>query len=126
MAKKITLAVLIVLLLGGAWWQNAFINGATERLTAPLAKVRKALEKEDFDEAHAAAETFLAMWEKEKQTYEALFDHDDIDMISAIAKRMKSYCSTRFGQAALAETHALLFYINHLRDIDNLGWENIF
>ena len=126
MVKKIALGVLIVLLLGGAWWQNTYIKGATERLTTLLGDVQRALDEDDFDAAVVAADEFSAQWKKEKQVYEALIDHDDIDLISATTARMKSYCDTRFREGALAETHALLFYVRHLKDIDTIGWENIF
>ena len=126
MAKKITICVLLVLLIGGAYLQNVFFNNATERLEALLLAVQDALDKEDMAEANRAADVFYAQWEKEKQVYEALIDHEDIDLMSATAARLHSYCLSHYRQGALAETHALLFYIRHLRDVDNIRWENIF
>ena len=126
MAKKISIAVLFVLLIGGAWWQNAYITGTAEKLGALLTSIEQALENEDMQQAASAADAFHASWENEKQRFEALLDHGDIDMISAASERLRSYCATGYRENALAETKALQFYIRHLSDLDSISWENIF
>lgn len=126
MGKKIAIGVLFALLLGGAFWQSAYIDGATGRLSQLLEAVRQAAEKDDMTQALRAADTFRQAWNEEKRLYEALIDHEDLDLISAAAERMRSYCATRYRQGALAETQALLFYVRHLRDVDSIRWENIF
>ena len=126
MAKKISIAVLFVLLIGGAWLQNAYITGTSEKLGALLTSVEQALENEDMQQAVSAADAFHESWEKEKQCFEALLDHDDIDMVSATSARLRSFCASGYREGALAETKALQFYIRHLSDLDSIGWENIF
>lgn len=126
MAKKISICVLFVLLVGGAWWQNAYITGTAEKLGALLNSVEQALESEDMRQAVSAADIFYESWGNEKQCFEALLDHNGIDMISATSARLRSFCSTGYREGALAETKALQFYIRHLSDLDSIGWENIF
>lgn len=126
MAKKITLALLLLLMIGGAILQNIYVDNATQDLTQDLKKVQSALEADDFTAAAGAADTFCANWEKEKSKFEAFFEHKEVDSISAAARSLQSLCYSAAKEDALSHIAEELFYINHIRDIDTLGWENIF
>ncbi len=126
MAKKITLALLLLLMVGGSILQNLYVDNATKELNKDLEQVKTALENEDFALAAAAADTFCANWEDEKSKFEAFFEHKEVDSISASAKSLQSYCHTESKEEALAHVSAAIFYIDHIRDIDTLGWENVF
>ncbi|MGE5495644.1 MAG: DUF4363 family protein [Burkholderiales bacterium] len=126
MAKKIMLALLLLLMIGGSILQNHYVDNATMELTRDLEQVKTALENDDFALAAEAADTFCANWEKEKRKFEALFEHKEVDSISAAAKSLQSYCHTGAKEEALAHISAAAFYINHIKDIDTLEWENVF
>ncbi len=126
MAKKIALAVLLLLVVGVAVLQNIYIGSATEELIADLEKVRSALEKDDLGAAAAAADMFSSKWEEKKRAFEAFFEHKEVDSISSTAKSLQSYCHTGSKEEALAHVSAAIFYVEHIRDIDTLGWENVF
>ena len=126
MARKITLALLLLLMVGGSILQNHYVDNATQELTRDLEQVKTALENDDFTLAAAAADMFCANWEKEKRKFEALFEHKEVDSISAAAKSLQSYCHTASKEEALAQISEAAFYINHIKDIDTLQWENVF
>ncbi len=126
MAKKITIAVLLALIIGGAFLQHAYVTGATDELKNDLKRVGEALQTDNFEKALAASQTFSQNWEKEKRLYEMLFKHDEIDLISSSAARLSEYCAQRSKPEALAETAETLYYIRHIHAIDSVSFENIF
>lgn len=126
MVKKIILAVLLLLVIGGSVLQNIYINNATDELMADLEKVRSALEADDIPSAAAAADVFSSKWEEKKSSFEALFEHKEVDSISSSAKSLQSYCHTGEKEQALANVAAALFFVEHIKDIDTLSWENVF
>jgi hypothetical protein len=126
MGKKIVLAVLLLLVVGGSVLQNIYINNATDELTADLIKIRTALEEDDLPAAAKAADEFNTKWEEKKSPFEAFFEHKEVDSISSSAKSLQSYCQTGKKEEALAHVAAALFYVAHIKDIDTLGWENVF
>ncbi len=126
MGKKITLAVLLLLVIGGAVVQNIYVRSTTQRLITSLKSVQAALDNSDITAAAAAADEFGAEWEKDKKMFEALFEHGEVDSISSSVKRLKSYCRTGSSEEALACVSETIFYIQHIKEIDTLGWENIF
>ena len=126
MGKKIALAVLFILVVGGAVLQNIYINNATEELIYDLENVRTALEQNNMAVAAVAADKFNTNWEEKKSAFEAFFEHKEVDSISSAAKTVQSYCYTDSREEALAHVSAAQFYIEHIKDIDTLGWENVF
>lgn len=126
MGKKIALAVLLIIVVGGAVLQNIYINGATKELVSDLESVKTALEKNDINAASDAADEFNTKWDKKRSAYEAFFEHKEVDSISSSAKSLQSYCHTGSREEALADVAAALFYIEHIKDIDAFGWENVF
>ncbi len=126
MGKNIILFILLLLMLGGAIWQSVYIHHATEALIDPLEQTKQALEQGNTDEAIQAAEDFNTTWQREKYTYEALFEHKEVDTISASAKKLTSLCTPDYIPEALATAEEILFYVDHIKAIDRMGWENIF
>ncbi|MGI5849182.1 MAG: DUF4363 family protein [Christensenellales bacterium] len=126
MVKKITIAVLLLLMFSGAIIQNIYVSHATSQLIDDIMQVKDTLESDDYTGALFAADTFYANWEKEKRLFEALFEHNEVDIISSTANSLLSYCQSGDKANALAEAASVLFYIEHIRDIDCIGWENIF
>ena len=126
MGKRIALALLAALVIAGAVLQNIYVNNAGERMRSHLAQIETALNAEDYPGAVSAADSFCTAWEAEKQTFEALFEHDEIDIISATAKSIQSFCVSYDKAHALSEIAAEKYYFNHIMEIDCVRWENIF
>jgi len=126
MGKNIGLAVLVLLLVGGVIWQSVYIKGSNDKLMDSLLQVRTALKRGDADAALQKADEFGALWEQEKSTYEALFEHKEVDTISAKARSLTGLCTDNTLPQALSLTDEMLFYLDHIYCIDCLSWENIF
>jgi len=126
MGKRITLTILLLCILGGALWQNLYIVRATDELSASLKTVRTALEAQDDAAAASAAKTFIEHWNTEKHLYEALFEHDELDLLTSTAERIRVYCAIGDRDDALAEVAVAMYYVEHIRDIDCVSIENIF
>ena len=125
MGKNIVILILLALLLGAAVWQSAYIDSSTGVLADLLEQVVDALDHNDTEKAAQAAHDFDAAWERQKFTYEALFEHKEVDIISASCKKLPSLCTPGCIPEALAATKKILFYVEHIRDIDGVSWENV-
>ena len=126
MAKRISIILLLIIIFGGALWQHIYVTGATEKLASDLEKVNEALIADDILAAIDAVQTFKENWEKEKQLFETLFEHEEVDLISASSARLQQMCAEGNKSEAIAETAVTLYYIHHIHDIDSVTWENIF
>jgi hypothetical protein len=126
MGKTITLIALLLLMLGGILWQSIYIRQATDRLLDSLNQVKHPLMEDNAEKAAKAADAFCQLWEKEKNTYEALFEHNEVDLISTKAGSIKAFCAKGRVPDALALVEELLFQIQHIHAINTVAWENIF
>lgn len=126
MAKRIAIIVLLIIILGGSLWQHIYVTDATEKLASNLDKINEALTAEDFSTALNGAQSFKENWEKEKHLFETLFEHEEVDLISASTVRLLEMCAQSNKSEALAEAAETLYYIQHIHEIDSVKWENIF
>ncbi len=126
MAKRIAIVALLIIILGGALWQHIYISGSTKELANFLNQINDALVAEDYPTALKNAQTFKDAWGKEKHFFETLFEHEEVDMISASTARLLQLCAEENKSEALAETAETLYYIHHIYEIDSVKWENIF
>ncbi len=125
MGKKIAIFGLLALIIVTALIENFYVRNTTDRLTETLTHLQTALKLGDDEGARDAAEKFSSEWEDQKQRLEALFEHNEVDVISSTEKRIESFCAAGDRVNALAEVSAALFYINHLHEMIGLRWENI-
>lgn len=126
MGKKIVIFALLALIIAAALIESFYVCSATEQLIAVLTHVQNALLLGDDAGACDAAKDFNEKWENEKQRLEALFKHEEVDVISATAKRIETCCAAGDRDDAMAEVAAALFYVNHLHEMICVRWENIF
>ncbi len=126
MAKRLTIITLLIIILGGALWQHIYVTNATNELADKLNQINDALVAEDFSSALKKAQTFKDIWEKEKHVFETLFEHEEVDLISASTARLQQLCAQSNKSEALAEMAETLYYIHHIHEIDSIKWENIF
>ena len=126
MGKKIVICALLALVFAAAFIEYIYVARAEQRLRDTLARVQHALEADDTETAQTAARDFCKQWENEKQRLEALFEHNEVDVISATARRIEVYCDVGDTANALAEVTAGQFYVDHLREMTGVRWENIF
>lgn len=126
MGKRIAFFLFLILMVGGALLQNFYVTDTGTRLISHLEQIRAAVDTEDYTSAISEADAFCANWEKEKPLFEAIFEHNEVDVISATAKTMQSYCHSKDRDHSLAEIAAAIYYFNHIIKIDGIHWENIF
>ena len=126
MVNRIAMIALLMLVLVGALLQNIYLNNATDRLVDHLEEVKTALEEDNASAAVDAVNTFCSIWDKEKSIYEMLFEHNEVDIISATVSSMRSYCISGDQANALANNAAAAYYIEHILQMDNLHCHNIF
>lgn len=126
MGKKITLFILLILIICAVVLQNLYVCNATNELTADLKNLQSALESDDHSAVQKAADNFYQNWGKEKSHFEAFFEHKEVDTISATAENIKSLCYSGSKEDALSSIAEEIFYVEHIRDIDRFGWENVF
>lgn len=126
MAKIIAVIILFILLVGCAIWQNIYINTTADDLINDLEELKAALNEDDEQKIIKKANAFVDKWEDRQHTYEALFEHEEVDMISATIMSIQSFCITGDKPHALAEIAATIHYFNHLIEIDSIRWENLF
>jgi hypothetical protein len=67
MAKKIMLALLLLLMIGGSILQNHYVDNATMELTRDLEQVKTALENDDFALAAEAAFVLRKLGKRKKK-----------------------------------------------------------
>lgn len=125
MGKKLVIIALLAIIFAAAIAEYFYVKGATLRLTAALEDVQNALVAENSDAAQAASKKFSEQWEDEKKRLEALYEHNEVDVLSATAERIEAFCGENDRVNALAEVSSGLFYIGHLREMISLSWENI-
>ena len=126
MGKKLVMGALLALIFAAALIEYLYVAGAEQRLGDALTRVEEALRDGDSGDARQAARGFSAQWATEKQRLEALFEHDEIDVISAMTRRIEVYCGEDDAVNALAEVTAAQFHVSHLREMTSVRWENIF
>jgi hypothetical protein len=125
MGKKIVIITLLALIFAAAIIESVYVAAAVKRLSTAMDNVQQALEADDAEAAKEAARELEVLWENEKKRFEALYEHCEVDVISATTRRIEVFCDEEDTVNALAEVTAGQFYIDHLREMIGVRWENI-
>jgi len=121
----ITIGIILVLLLGGSFTSYQYIETSTLALSAPLQAVEQSISTQKWEIAQKELDTAQQRWDKNKDWWTVLLDHQEIDTIDISIKRLETYIEVQDVSLSLGEVSALKLLIDHIFDSEKLNFQNI-
>ena len=121
-----TIAIIIVLLLGGSLASYHYIQTTTQSLEAQLGTIEQAVSAQQWETAQKELSTSEQGWDNTKTWLTVLLDHQDIDNIDLSMKRLEKYIMTQTIPLSLGEVATLKLLVDQIYDSEQCSWRNIF
>ncbi|MBQ9942133.1 MAG: DUF4363 family protein [Christensenellaceae bacterium] len=120
MLKRIVIMLMLVLLLGGAFWQHAYINGLFDEMQTLAAKVQA-------DPGRAAAPTarLNGLWQQNRGILACLLQHEDLESIQMELLELTALVESGQSEAVITSAARLCHYLAHIPESDRICPENI-
>jgi len=121
----ITIGILVVLLIGGSLTSYQYIETSTLAISAPLETVEQCISTQEWQVAQKELDTTQQRWDKNKDWWTVLLDHEEIDTIDISLKRLEKYIEAQDVSLSLGEVSALKLLVDHIFDTEKLNFQNI-
>ena len=121
-----TIAIIILLLLGGSLLTYRYIQTSSQTLGTQLEAVEQAVSSQKWAVAQQDLNTVQQTWTKTKTWWTVLLDHQEIDNIDLSLKRVEKYIATQHLSLSLGEVSALKLLVGHISETEEFTWQNIF
>lgn len=122
----ITIAVIIVLIFGAAFFESLLLKNDAKNLEAKIINVEDSTKKEDWKMAETNLSSVLDEWPKVESKWSVLLDHAEIDNIEDALIKVDSYIKAKDASSALAELASLKNFINHIPKKEAFSIKNVF
>lgn len=126
MKVLITMVVIIAIFIGFAIWVQHNLESSAERLVQNLNTLERAIKEDNWDMANNQLDSLNHLWEKTKNLWQILIDHEEIDNIDATLARVKQLVNLKEKADSLSELSALKLFIVHIPQKESLCLANIF
>ena len=125
MRTLITIGIIVVLLIGGSLTSYQYIETSTLAISAPLETVEQCISTQEWQVAQKELDTTQQRWDKNKDWWTVLLDHEEIDTIDISLKRLEKYIEAQDVSLSLGEVSALKLLVDHIFDTEKLNFQNI-
>lgn len=126
MAKKISIAVLVVFLILFAALQSRYITSSYNDLKEAADEIGLNIQKQDLQKANESIDVFGGIWEENSETWMSLILHEHVDSVYNNYLLMKEYA--REGDLKLAAVYLkqLEYALRDVIELDEVNVKNIF
>lgn len=126
MFKRIFIFIIAAALIGAAIWQNWYIDGAVDDLSALASSAEAAYHNGDLEGALANATALYGEWEKRQKTLGNMIAHEEIDNIHENIRNLIGDLTAGNDAQIPANFLRIAYYLEHLYTSDALSFSNIF
>lgn len=119
-----TLGVLLVIIASGIGIKN-YLQIDTAKLNSKIDTINKAIEKNDWKNAHTNIKELKKDWESSQKIWALFINHREIDNISSSLCKTEEYILNNSLSDSSAYLAELKEFIDHIPDMEKLSLKNI-
>lgn len=119
------LGVILAATIALSIWSNRSLAASAQELSGKVESIAGAVSRQDWQQAEKQMAALEKTWNKKKNWWPALMDHQEIDNIESSIARTREYITAREIGLSRGEISQLKLMINHIPEKEKLNLKNI-
>lgn len=125
--KNVVISIIIfVALLFGMFFSLNYLSSMCNDLAKLGDKIEDEIAKENWKEAYDSSMNLTNEWKDHCDIISFFVHHQEIDNIDNELWKLSQYTKCQTKDESLASVHVVKFFINHIKNLENLSIQNIF
>lgn len=103
-----------------------YLNKTCNEFEKSADKLEILLNDDKWKEAYALSNKVYYRWEKQSTIIPIFINHAEVDLVNNEVMKLTQYVKCKSKDEALASNHAIKFYLNNIRTLQEVNIQNIF
>ncbi len=125
MRTLIWVLIVVGIFLGLSFWSASYLDKTAAKMSAMVNKVEHQVVAKQWQKAGQSISQTDAQWQKTKDWWAIMIDHQEIDNIENALARLNNLTKGKDVPAALAETASLKKMLTHIPEKEVVNLHNI-
>ena len=117
--------ILFIALIFGVFISLNYLSTMCNDLVKKSDTIEEQIAKENWQEAYNSSMKLTDDWKEHCDTISFFVHHQEIDNIDNELWKLSQYTKCRNKDESLASIHVVKFYINHIKNLENVTIQNI-
>jgi len=117
--------ILFIALIFGVFISLNYLSTMCNDLVKKSDTIEEQIAKENWQEAYNSSMKLTDDWKEHCDTISFFVHHQEIDNIDNELWKLSQYTKCRNKDESLASIHVVKFYINHIKNLENVSIQNI-
>lgn len=126
MKQYIVLGIALILLIGLYIYQCNYLKNTSVELLSTIDNINNYLFNNDFDKASSEISRLEATWKKNKQGWDILTEHNDIEELESHIQSLKAFAKAKAFSESVNESYIIKQKIEHILENESLSFATIF
>jgi hypothetical protein len=125
--KNVVIAFVIFLtMIGIMAFSLNYMNKQTSRFRVESDRLESLIKEHRWDEAAKSSNEMLEQWKKQATILPMFVNHTEIDNLTNELLKLTQYVETKTIDESLASTHVVKFWLDNIKALQKINFENIF
>ena len=122
----IMLAIGVFVVIAIALLALGWINYSTRQINNALEELKIPLEAENWPQVEAQTAALIKAWQQVEPSWHILIDHGEIHRVEEPFYQMLYSLKHRLKADAGHSLEAMVYWLEYIREIERVSWQNIF
>ena len=121
-ASIILFSVLIISII----FSIGYLNKTCDELSNIDINMENAIKNDSWEKAETFSKRFTNKWEKTSNEISVYVNHKEMDNINVELWKLTQYVKCQNKDESLASVHTIIFFIDHIKNMEKVNIQNIF
>jgi hypothetical protein len=117
---------IFIVMLGVMLFSLSYLNNVCTKFRDESNKLEELIKNSQWEEAAESANDMLDRWKRQSTIIPMFINHTEVDNLTNELLKLTQYVECKTADESLASTHVVKFWLDNIRALQKINFENVF
>lgn len=117
---------IFIVMLGVMLFSLNYLNNVCTKFRDESNKLEELIKNSQWEEAAESANDMLDRWKRQSTIIPMFINHTEVDNLTNELLKLTQYVECKTADESLASTHVVKFWLDNIRALQKINFENVF
>lgn len=117
---------IFIIMIGVMIFSLSYLNNTCTKFREESNQLEDLIKNSEWDKAAKSSNDMLERWKKQSQIIPLFVNHAEVDNLTNELLKLTQYVECKTLDESLASTHVVKFWLDNIRSLQKLNFENVF
>lgn len=117
---------IFIIMLGVMFFSLSYLNNTCTKFREESDQLEDLIKSSNWEKAAESANGMLERWKKQSSIIPMFINHAEVDNLTNELLKLTQFVECKTTDESLASTHVVKFWLDNIRSLQKINFENVF